>query len=107
MNEPSVPRPLVWDDWLQQHPLAHFVYDTDSLALLAVNDAALRRYGYGREEFLRLTRRDLLQPEQEAVLRRFLAALPASAEAVPQTMTLAPGRRCFITSSLMAPAVLS
>ncbi len=88
MNEPSVPRQLVWDDWLQQHPLAHFVYDTDSLALLAVNEAALRRYGYDRDDFLRLTRRDLLLPEQEPVLRRFLAALPASAQAEPQAVWL-------------------
>ena len=88
MNEPAAPLPLVWDDWLQQHPLAHFVYDTDSLALLAANEAALRRYGYGRDTFLQLTRHDLLLPGEIPTLRAFLAGLPASAAVVPQPVWL-------------------
>lgn len=88
MDQARAPLPLVWNDWLQLHPLAHFVYDTDSLAILAVNEAALRRYGYDRETFLRLTRHDLLLPDQVPLLRSFLAALPASAALVPQPVWL-------------------
>ncbi len=77
----QVPTPLAWGPLLEAHPLAHFVYDTDSLALLAANEAALERYGYPREVFLRLTRADLLLPSELTVLRTFLAGLPGSAKA--------------------------
>ncbi|VXC11467.1 conserved membrane hypothetical protein [Luteimonas sp. 9C] len=36
------------------HPLPAFVYDRDSLRVLAVNDAAIAEYGYTREAFLQL-----------------------------------------------------
>jgi two-component system cell cycle sensor histidine kinase/response regulator CckA len=47
----------------EAHPLPLLVYDAKSLVLLAVNEAALRRYGYAREEFLRKTMYDILVPE--------------------------------------------
>src|SRR5271157_3772312 len=34
------------------HPQAMWIYDPATLAILAVNDAAVRNYGYSREEFL-------------------------------------------------------
>lgn len=46
------------------NPQAMWVYDRDSLAFLAVNDAAVRSYGYPREEFLRMTVRDI-RPEED------------------------------------------
>ncbi len=39
------------------HPM--WVYDVESLALLAVNDAAILEYGYSRDEFLKMTIRDI------------------------------------------------
>lgn len=45
-------------------PLPMWVYDTDSLAFLNVNNAALARYGYTREEFLNMTILDI-SPESE------------------------------------------
>ncbi|EXI78693.1 MAG: Sporulation kinase A [Candidatus Accumulibacter appositus] len=39
------------------HPM--WVYDLGTLAFLAVNDAALRKYGYSREEFLSMTVSDI------------------------------------------------
>ncbi len=36
-------------------PLPTFVFDTETLSFLAVNDAAVQLYGYGRTEFLSLT----------------------------------------------------
>ena len=34
-------------------PMPMWVYDAETLAFLAVNDAAIRHYGYTRDEFLR------------------------------------------------------
>ncbi len=39
------------------HPM--WIYDPETLAFLRVNDAAVRHYGYSREEFLSMTLRDL------------------------------------------------
>lgn len=39
------------------HPM--WVYDLDSLAFLAVNDAAISHYGYSRNEFLAMTIKDI------------------------------------------------
>ncbi|QCW81825.1 PAS domain S-box protein [Methylotuvimicrobium buryatense] len=41
------------------NPLPMWVYDLDSLAFLAVNDAAVIQYGYSREEFLSMTIADI------------------------------------------------
>ncbi len=46
----------------ESNPLPMWVYDPDSLAFLAVNDAAVRHYGYARDEFLAMTVKDLLPP---------------------------------------------
>ena len=55
------------------NPTAMFVYDAETLRFLAVNEAAVRRYGYTREEFLAMTLADM-RPEEEAVkLREVLA----------------------------------
>lgn len=45
-------------------PLPMWVYDSESQAILEVNDHALRRYGYTREEFLQLSLQDLIPAEQ-------------------------------------------
>jgi two-component system, cell cycle sensor histidine kinase and response regulator CckA len=45
------------------NPQPMWVFDVDTLAFLAVNDAAVRHYGYNREEFLSMTIMDLLPPE--------------------------------------------
>src|SRR6185295_9845052 len=50
-------------------PLPMWVYDAESLQFLAVNDAAIRHYGYTRQEFLGMTIKDIRPPEDvEAVL---------------------------------------
>jgi two-component system, cell cycle sensor histidine kinase and response regulator CckA len=45
------------------NPQPMWVFDAETLAFLAVNDAAIRHYGYNREEFLSMTIMDLLPPE--------------------------------------------
>ncbi|HSS01033.1 MAG TPA: response regulator [Kofleriaceae bacterium] len=44
-------------------PLPMWVYDVDTLRFLMVNNAAVRRYGYTREEFSGLTLADIRPPE--------------------------------------------
>jgi two-component system cell cycle sensor histidine kinase/response regulator CckA len=44
-------------------PLPQWVYDRDSLRILAVNEAAIEHYGYSRAEFLGMSILDLLPPE--------------------------------------------
>lgn len=43
------------------HPM--WVFDPGTLAFLAVNEAAIRLYGYSREEFLAMTIKDIRPPE--------------------------------------------
>ena len=44
-------------------PMPMWVYDAETLAFLAVNDAAVRHYGYSRDEFLAMTIKDIRPPE--------------------------------------------
>ena len=50
------------------NPQPVWVNDRETLAFLAVNDAATRYYGYSREEFFALRLPDLQQPDQSAAL---------------------------------------
>lgn len=55
------------------HPQPMWVVDASSLAFLAVNGAAIRLYGYSKEEFLKLTA-DQIRPEEDVDdLRRAFA----------------------------------
>ena len=47
----------------EANPQPMWVFDRASLAFLAVNQAAIARYGYTREEFLSMTLRDIRPPE--------------------------------------------
>jgi PAS domain S-box-containing protein len=51
-----------------------FVYDRETLAYLAVNNAAVQQYGYSREEFLGMTIKDIRPVEDVAALLEMLAA---------------------------------
>jgi len=46
------------------NPQPLFVYDLDTLALLEVNEAAIRRYGWSRDEFRSLTVEAIIAPDQ-------------------------------------------
>jgi PAS domain S-box-containing protein len=45
-------------------PLPMWVYEAETLRFLAVNDAAVRKYGWTREQFLRMTIKDI-RPQEE------------------------------------------
>ena len=47
----------------QNNPQPMWVFDVQTLAFLGVNDAAVRHYGYSRDEFLQMTIMDILPPE--------------------------------------------
>jgi two-component system cell cycle sensor histidine kinase/response regulator CckA len=47
----------------ENSPLPKFVYDLDTLRFLAVNDATVQSYGYGKDELLGMTVKDILSPE--------------------------------------------
>ena len=57
----------------ESNPQPMWVYDLRTLHFLAVNDAAVRRYGYRREEFLAMTIADIRPPEDLPRLRENLA----------------------------------
>jgi two-component system cell cycle sensor histidine kinase/response regulator CckA len=44
-------------------PIAKWIYDTETLRFLEVNDAAVQTYGYSREEFLAMTLEDIRPSE--------------------------------------------
>ena len=46
----------------QSNPLSIFVCDSASLALVAINESAVRHYGYSEHEFLAMTAKDLCAP---------------------------------------------
>ncbi len=47
-----------------QNPHPMWVYDVETLAFLAVNEAAVQHYGYTQEEFLAMTLLDIRPPEE-------------------------------------------
>jgi PAS domain S-box-containing protein len=57
------------------NPQPMWVFDCDTLAFLDVNDAAIRRYGYCREEFLAMTIKDIRPPEELPLLLDTLARI--------------------------------
>jgi PAS domain S-box-containing protein len=56
-----------------RNPLPSWVFDTETLAFLAVNEAAVQHYGYSREEFLRMTIENIRPPEAIAHLREVIS----------------------------------
>src|SRR6266581_1089589 len=57
----------------ETNPEPMFVYDFETLRILAVNGAAVARYGHTEPEFLQLTLRDIRPPEEQARLDEELA----------------------------------
>jgi len=60
----------------ETNPEPMFVYDFETLRILAVNGAAISRYGYSEAEFLALTIRDIRPVEEQGRLEQELARRP-------------------------------
>jgi PAS domain S-box-containing protein len=58
-------------------PLPVFVFDVETGVYLAANEAAVRKYGWSREELLRMTVFDIRPPEDVPRLRETFARLDA------------------------------
>ena len=52
----------------QRNPLPMWIYDSETLGFLEVNDAAVHTYGYSRSEFLRMSILDIRPTEDRARL---------------------------------------
>jgi PAS domain S-box-containing protein len=48
----------------KSHPEPMWVFDIETLRFLEVNEAAIRRYGYSREEFLAMSVKDIRPPQE-------------------------------------------
>ena len=76
-TRPSLPEREEFTDLGGFHasPVPMWIFDQSSLAILEVNEAAVRQYGYLRREFLNLTILDIRPLEEiPKVLRRTLRA---------------------------------
>jgi PAS domain S-box-containing protein len=56
----------------ESNPQPMWVYDPATLGIIAVNESAIRHYGYSRQEFLSMTIKDLRPPEDIPNLIDFL-----------------------------------
>ena len=64
-----------------RNPLPMWVFERKSLAFLAVNEAAIRHYGYSRDEFARMTILDIRPTEDvPGLLKQMSQALPGLQE---------------------------
>ena len=68
-----------WRLLFSANPYPMWVYDTETLAFLAVNEAAVSRYGWSRDEFLARTLLDIRPEGQHTKLRATLAELSEAA----------------------------
>ena len=85
----------------EANPQPMWVFDRDTLAFLAVNHAAVVRYGYSREEFLAMNLRDIRPPEDVA---EFLEHTRASS---PVPHTDGPWRHCRKDGSILIVEIAS
>jgi len=64
----------------ESNPQAMWVYDLTTIRFLAVNDAAVRHYGYSRSEFLEMTIKDIRPSEDVKLLEQYLASENAGSQ---------------------------
>lgn len=61
----------------EKSPIPGWVYDQESLMFLDVNQAAIEKYGYTREEFLRMSIKEIRPPDEvNRLLKEIEKALP-------------------------------
>jgi two-component system cell cycle sensor histidine kinase/response regulator CckA len=68
-----------WRSLFEQNPHPMWMYDLDNFAILRVNEAAVRQYGYSRAEFATLTLHDLYAPEDLPALDAVLGTMEPDA----------------------------
>ena len=73
------------------NPEPMWIYDVETLMILDVNDAAVARYGYSRDEFRRLTVKDIRPQEDIPKFMELTAKLPHSDRTGPWRHVLRDG----------------
>jgi PAS domain S-box-containing protein len=73
------------------HPQPMWLYDVKTLEFLRVNDAAIERYGYSRDEFLAMTIKDIRRPQDVPKFLELIANPPAFDKSGPWTHLLKDG----------------
>jgi PAS domain S-box-containing protein len=59
------------------NPMPMWIYDRDTLGFVVVNEAAVRHYGYSREEFSKMTLKDIRPPEDITALQQDVQNAPS------------------------------
>jgi len=85
------------------HPM--WVYDTDTLRFLAVNDAAIAHYGWTEAQFLQMTIADIRPDEDVARLREDVAHLPSIGADTPSVWRHFKADGTLIDVEIMAHAL--
>ena len=80
----------------EQNPIPMWVYDPETLRFLEVNEAAVRHYGYSRQEFLGMTLLDI-RPAEDA--QRLIEAM-GFYHPVPTLISISLLLAAFLTGSL-------
>ena len=68
----------------ENNSLPTWIFDLETFAFLAVNEAAVRTYGYTRAEFLVMTIKDIRPPEDVPALVQYMASIPNGVSNVSQ-----------------------
>ncbi|MEO8350463.1 MAG: PAS domain S-box protein [Chthoniobacteraceae bacterium] len=71
LNSASIDGDATFQLLFYGNPLAMWVFDSETLQILAVNDPAIAQYGWSRAEFQRMTTEDLRPPEDEPEVRAY------------------------------------
>ena len=82
------------------HPM--WIFDTDTLRFLTVNDAATQRYGFTEKEFCNMTLREIRPPDEVEALEQTIANMGDDENMVvsgPWTHILRDGRRIQVEVS--------
>lgn len=66
-----------------KNPLPYWVFDTKTLAFLEVNEAAVRNYGYSRDEFLSMRITDIRSLQDARILERLFQVPDRSEDVEP------------------------
>ena len=84
----------------ESHPQPMWLYDIHTFQFLRVNDAAVERYGYSREEFLAMTIKDIRPPAEVPKFLELAGRPPAFDKSGPWTHLLKDGttQQVLITS---------
>lgn len=65
-------------EYFEEHPLPMLIYDVETLTIAAINRAAVRQYGYEREELAGMSIAALRPPEESATFIAYFVELAAA-----------------------------